>query len=448
MSVNPQDRITTATVSDTLGTLMDVVLPNVAKGVIKRRPIVVGAAERFNLDQRAVERVASLKQKYGKGPVLLKVPLRNHVVLLASEDVEDVLQNSPEPFATATWEKAQALGHFQPRQALVSHGLDRAERRQFNEDVLEPHAVCHHLAGHFAQVVSEEAEDIIQRARENDNTLNWDVFAEGWFRVVRRIVLGDSARDDQELTEMLDSMRRNANWAFAFPRQKNLRKRFTDRLVHYLDKGDVGSLAGAIKAMPAQVNPEQQIPHWLFAFDPAGMTTFRTLALLATHPQQGRKASEEADRASRSGAAKLPYLRACVLESLRLWPTTPLILRETTRATTWSSGTLPSGSNIIIFAPFFHRDADHLPAANQFDPELWLTDEPKVKVPWPVMPFSGGPAMCPGRQVVLLATSLMAAELWERAELKLNQPERLTPGQDLPGTLDNYTLAFSVGPRR
>lgn len=448
MGDNRRNGATTATVADTFSILAKVVFPNVAKGVIKRRPGVVGFAEKFDVDQRAVQLVDRLREKYGRGPVRLRLPLRSHALVLDPQDVEHVLENSPEPFATATWEKYQALGHFQPHQALVTRGVDRAGRRRFNEDVLEPQAVCHHLTSQFAAVISEEAQHMLQRAQENNGILDWEIFAEGWFRVVRGIVLGDSARDDEEITGMLDRLRRNANWAFLHPRQKGLRKRFTDRLIHYLDKGDRGSLAGAVKSMPGplQANPEQQIPHWLFAFDPAGMTTFRTLALLDTHPRQAAKALGEIRSAGAEGATELPYVRACVLESLRLWPTTPLILRETTRVTDWRNTTLPAGSNIIIFAPFFHRDATHLPGAHQFTPDLWLPYEPKVKASWPVVPFSGGPAMCPGRHVVLLTTSLMIAQLLRMAELQLQQPERLT-GQELPGTLDNYSLRFTIVPR-
>jgi hypothetical protein len=49
----------------------------------------------------------------------------------------------------------------------------------------------------------------------------------------------------------------------------------------------------------ARYEPSSQIAQWLFAFDPAGMTTFRTLALLACHRQFADRAREEAlkDRA-------------------------------------------------------------------------------------------------------------------------------------------------------
>jgi len=67
---------------------------------------------------------------------------------------------------------------------------------------------------------------------------------------------------------------------------------------------------------------------WLFAFDAAGIATFRTMALLATHPSPADP--------------RLEYLRACVLESIRLWPTTLLIVRDSTQPTTWGDTVVPA----------------------------------------------------------------------------------------------------------
>ena len=49
--------------------------------------------------------------------------------------------------------------------------------------------------------------------------------------------------------------------------------------------------------------------------------------------------------------AELPFLRSAVLESLRLWPTTPLLLRDTTAETTWENGTLPKGTGVLYRYP-------------------------------------------------------------------------------------------------
>jgi cytochrome P450 len=82
------------------------------------------------------------------------------------------------------------------------------------------------------------------------------------------------------------------------------------------------------------------VPHWLFAFDAAGIAAYRTLALLATHPG----ATDLARRELAGTDPALPYLRACVLEAVRLWPTTLVVLRDGTDATEWDGETLPPGT--------------------------------------------------------------------------------------------------------
>src|SRR5699024_3018475 len=120
---------------------------------------------------------------------------------------------------------------------------------------------------------------------------------------------------------------------------------------------------------PPGTKPHHQIPQWMFAFDAGGWATFRALALIAAHPGAAQTAREEFGR-----APDLPHLRACVLESLRLWPTTPAILRDSTEATTWAGGTLPAGASVMIFAPFFHRDETRLRDAHRFAPQIWLRE--------------------------------------------------------------------------
>lgn len=162
---------------------------------------------------------------------------------------------------------------------------------------------------------------------------------------------------------MLTRLRERANWAFLAPKDPELRERFLARVRSRIEQGETGSLSSFIMRArkTGETAPEHQVPQWLFAFDAAGIATFRTLALLAAHPEQLERAWEEIRRGNREGRRSLPFLRACVLESLRLWPTTPLVLRETTAETEWETGRMPAHTHVLIFAPFFHRDDRRLP---------------------------------------------------------------------------------------
>lgn len=187
-----------------------------------------------------------------------------------------------------------------------------------------------------------------------------------WFRIVRRIVLGNRASEDEKLTNELDDLRRRANWAFAAFTNKGKLKRYQKRVAEYLRQPEPGSLISRLPNRP-EVEPESQVAQWLFAFDAAGIATFRALALLGCQPDEQARAVEEADAA----AADRPFARAVLIDAVRLWPTTPAILRELTEDHIIGGQTIRKGTGIIIFAPFFHRDDEHLDIANRMSPATW-----------------------------------------------------------------------------
>lgn len=195
-----------------------------------------------------------------------------------------------EAFRPAGHDKQLALRHFQPHGVLISDEPRRGRQREFNEQVLEPNRPTHTLAASVTAVVRDETARLLAGA----DRLGWNAFERAWWRIVRRIVLGDHARDDTELTGLLARLRKDANWAGPRPRRTRVRRRFDAALRRHLDRAEPGSLAGLAAAAPnGGVDPAEQVPHWLFAFDAAGMVTFRALAVLATHPEQTTRALEE-----------------------------------------------------------------------------------------------------------------------------------------------------------
>lgn len=272
--------------------------------------------------------------------------------------------------------------------------------------------------------------------------LTWDDFTRSWYRLVRRVVFGDTAADNHELTDMLTELRADANWAFLKPRKRKLRAKFFAAVERGMRQAPPGTLASILARAeePGNAAPVEQIPQWLFAFDPAGMATFRALAALSTHPDAITRATAEVAKDA-SAHGHLPWLRACVLESLRLWPTTPMVLRQTTRSVAWDPGVMPASCGVLVYAPYFHRQEGKVPNPHSYTPERWLNDDDGD---WALIPFSEGPAVCPGRYLVLMLTSAFLSHLLEGMELKLERPGRLNPDQPLPGTLNNYSLRFSV----
>ncbi|MFD2467482.1 cytochrome P450 [Amycolatopsis silviterrae] len=425
-----------ASVRDTGRIAARVVAPTVGIGLVKRRPRAMAAAQKLQLDRSAISLLRDLRERYGPGPLELPLPGRSIRLPLDPGQVGELLAGAPTPFSPDTAEKSAALRHFQPHGVLISTGSARAQRRKLNETVLEPGRAAHELAGTWAETIRFEAHEMLSGFPGLDATQ----FTEHFWTIIRQLVLGGDTTADRRVTDLLDQLRLDANWAFAHPRQEENRRQFQSLLDRQLGLDRPGSLGAAMKNQPAEpgLDPVGQVPHWLFAFDAAAIATLRALALLATHPDELTAARDEAAEADLSTPQQLPYLRACVLESIRLWPTTPALLRESTEDTAWG----PAGTAFLVYTPFFHRDPETLPYADSFVPDIWLDGRAKANPA--LVPFSAGPAVCPGRDVVLFTASTLLANLLRLAGFApRGTAADLQPGR-LPATLNHFGIRFAL----
>lgn len=429
---------------ETAQIVADIFAPVLAKGPIRRRPKVMAVAERLGIERRGVKRMQALVDKYGPGPLQLKLFGREFSLILDPQDVHRVLDLTPEPFTPAELLKRKALEHFEPRSSLITRGPQRAGRREFNEKALGSDHPIHKMASTLLPAVREEAKILLDEVGTESGTLRWDDFNRAWFRMVRRVVLGDSARNDDRLIELIESLRSRGNLAFLRPLDRVTRDDFHDTLKETLDRAEPGSLAAFMQNMgPSETEPADQVPQWLFAFDPAGTAAWAAMALLSSDEPKMDEAREEALVQASDPAPLLPKLRHAVLDTLRLWPTTPFILRQATRSVEFTPGIMPEGSSALIFAPYFHRDDRHLEYANTFSPHIW--DAERTNTDWPLVPFSDGSGICPGRHLVLMLTSNFIAELVRAHEVRLLQPS-LDP-RNVASTFNTYGAEFRVTSR-
>ena len=408
---------------------LGVVAPMLAQGVIRRRPRIVRLAQRLDLDRRGSALMRRLRGRYGEGPLRLSIPGRSVALVLSTGDVERLLREHPGTVCVGD--------HRETGGAAALPARRRPDHQRGTPDPTpdlqraDASTSTRRCTGRPSR--SSRPSRTRSAGTRIDPVLGWPVFSAAFARIARRVTLGESARDDVRLTRELDRLRNAANWAYLRPRQEGLRQRFQRRIDAYVARAEPGSLAGMMAGTPAAagVAPAGQVPHWLFAFDAAAITTFRTLALLAADPDRAATATAEARHTD--GPAELPYLRACVQETLRLWPTTLTVLRESTRDTGWAGRTLPPRTTFLIMSGYFHRDPS-MPAPDGFAPEVWLGGADRRG--WSVFPFSGGPAKCPGRDLVLLVTTTVLARLLRGNRFAADKPL----ARRLPGTVDHTSL--------
>ncbi|MDI3463268.1 MAG: hypothetical protein OJF50_002089 [Nitrospira sp.] len=153
--------------------------------------------------------------------------------------------------------------------------------------------------------------------------------------------------------------------------------------------------------------------------------------LLATHPEAKARFHEEVDRVlhgktpNADDLEHLPYTRAVFEETLRLYPTAPLLQRTVATSTTVGGVSLPSGARVLISLYNLHRHPDFWPHPEQFLPERWLgSDRPRSRYAY--LPFGAGPRACVGLHFASVEGLLLLALIGRRYDLQLAQ-ERVEP---------------------
>ncbi|WP_269582345.1 cytochrome P450 [Roseibium sp. Sym1] len=141
--------------------------------------------------------------------------------------------------------------------------------------------------------------------------------------------------------------------------------------------------------------------------------------------------------------ANLPFTKAVIEETLRLYPPVPILGREAMADTTIGKKPIPKGSLVMVVPWLMHRNPVLWSKPDVFDPDRFLDPNAKKPNKYGYVPFSIGPRICAGLQFGMTEAILSLAILAQDFELKLKEGSdvqpvaRLTlrPGATLPMTL-------------
>jgi cytochrome P450 len=131
-----------------------------------------------------------------------------------------------------------------------------------------------------------------------------------------------------------------------------------------------------------------------------------------------RSAFSEPSQICNPALSKLPYLNACVEESLRLCPPKPGSLPRIVLAggTQIDGHYIPAGTMVGVAHYVIHRNSEYFSDANSFMPERWIigsgiSEEEVAGAKRAFCPFGIGPMNCVGKNMAYLATKLAVAYL-------------------------------------
>ena len=154
-------------------------------------------------------------------------------------------------------------------------------------------------------------------------------------------------------------------------------------------------------------------------------TTANTLAwmiyLLSRHPEALARAQAEVsgkDLRKYESIMALPYVEACINETMRLKPVAPLLMLEPIRDTRIGELEVPAGTLLMCLMRAGATDERRFADAQAFDPERWFSGTSASSAKRVAMPFGAGPRLCPGRYLALLEMKMVMAMLLAGFEIE------------------------------
>ena len=168
--------------------------------------------------------------------------------------------------------------------------------------------------------------------------------------------------------------------------------------------------------------------------DTIGNSMIFLVANIANNPKVQAKLHEELDMilpnktdVTPDKLRKLTYLKACVMESFRMFPTASQIARITETEFTLKSGhKLPPYSVVLCHHRIACLQDENFTRSNEFMPERWIPGQtPEKHNMGLVLPFGSGKRMCPGKRLAEQEVYTLAAKLFQNFTVELAEPLQL-----------------------
>ena len=119
---------------------------------------------------------------------------------------------------------------------------------------------------------------------------------------------------------------------------------------------------------------------------------------------------------------KMKLVRACVRETLRVYPTTSATIRTTVSDVELFGYHVPAGTAVAVNLYTCGQDSKYFSSPEKFIPSRWLEND-KKEHPFATIPFGFGPRTCYGRRIAELELYLLLVHVLQRFNLSTDQRE-------------------------
>jgi cytochrome P450 len=129
-------------------------------------------------------------------------------------------------------------------------------------------------------------------------------------------------------------------------------------------------------------------------------------------------------------------------ESLRLFPTAPVIIRDIVDDMEFNGVSIPAGTIGIIPIYAIHRHRSYWNDPDRFDPDRFSPNNAKKLNRFQFMPFGAGPRICIGAAFAMIEATIMLATFVRAAHFEVD------PGFDPQPTARMFLLPRDGMPMR
>lgn len=161
---------------------------------------------------------------------------------------------------------------------------------------------------------------------------------------------------------------------------------------------------------------DESLTIYLAGFETTANAMTWALHLLARHPEKQEIMAKEIAQnlqgrsAQAEDSAQLPYMRAVISETMRMYPPAWVIGRVLLKDFQFGEYTIPKDAEVWMSQYIMHRDPRYFSDPDVFIPERWL-DAAFQPSRFVYFPFSAGPRNCIGEQFAWLEATLVLATL-------------------------------------
>ncbi|KAM3965251.1 cytochrome P450 CYP12A2 [Aphomia sociella] len=247
-----------------------------------------------------------------------------------------------------------------------------------------------------------------------------------------------STKNFKKLIEVLD-VQWNASKMFIDQTKKQINDRGHD--IPEEDKSILEKLL-SIDEMVALMMANEML---MAGIDTVAFTTTGVLYHLATNPKAQEKVREEI----RSSEPNKRYLKACMKETLRIWPVVPANLRRAGRDHIVAGYHIPKGVEIIAPNEYLSKLEKYYPRAKEFVPERWLVEKSDPLYygnahPMVTLPFGFGVRSCIGRRIAELEIEIFLRQFLDKINVSWEGPPIRVETKVMNGFVKPYGFKFEL----